>query len=191
MHQKTQNYEKSHFFSRMFSTYHALLQDGGRPTFSPPNHGYLSSTSRVYAHVWKKTSPDFPAEYLSRWLSIWSGWWNLVCARLLFSDVEVTMRREFFWEEIIKLQTLKMRLLWWPRQSSCFRWQQLFATWPYNIMAPRKMTFPLLLYRDELHSLAFSLSTAALYDTPHHLFIHGGAGEGVCEYPGKLLSLPS
>ena len=77
----------------------------------PPEHG----------HVWKRSSADFPAELLTRWLWIWSGWWNVVCVRPLLGDVEVAMAAAAAaWEEIVKLQTLKMRLLSWPRRSPLF-----------------------------------------------------------------------
>lgn len=146
----------------MFSTYHALLRTMGGPT-THSTWSQLLVFSLLCTFISGKSSPDFPAEYLSRWLSIWSRWWNLVCACPVLWDVEVTVRREVFWEEIIILQTLKMRLLSWPRQASCFCWWQPFATWPHNIIATRKMTFPLLFWRDELHFLAFSLCCSTLW----------------------------
>lgn len=74
----------------------------------------------VYAGVWKKTLPDFPAECLSRWLSIWSGWWNLVCARPLLGDVEVTM-----WQQGSERKSLNCKLWKWdycrdPDSPPCF-----------------------------------------------------------------------
>lgn len=65
------------------------------------------------------------------------------------------------WEEIIKLQTLEMRLLLWPRQSSLFVLTTALCSLIAVIeavIASCKMTFPLLFWRDELHSVVFSLS---------------------------------
>lgn len=61
------------------------------------------------------------------------------------------------------------------------------------VIASCKMTFPLLFWRDELHSVAFSLSlslsAAAFYDSPERVFINSRDGKDVCEYPGKSLTL--
>lgn len=160
----------------------------------------------VFIHVCTKTLPDFPVEYLNRWLWIWSvggvgGWGgvgDLVCARPLLWDIEVTMRQEFFWEEIIKLQTLKMRLLLWPRQPYLFLLTAALCsliTIIEAIIASCKMTFPLVLWRGQASlcctpSLSPSLFlSAALYDASNHVFVHGRDGKDVCEHPGKSLTL--
>lgn len=99
------------------------------------------------------------------------------------------------WEEIIKLQTLKMRLLLWPRQSSLFLLTAALCSLIAiieAIIASRKMTFPLVLRRGRASFcciLSLSVSAAALYDASHHVFIHGRDGKDVCEYPGKSSTL--
>lgn len=99
------------------------------------------------------------------------------------------------WEEIIKLQTLKMRLLLWPRQSSLFLLTAALCSLIAIIgavIASRKMTFPLVLRRGRASFcciLSLSVSAAALYDASHHVFIHGRDGKDVCEYPGKSSTL--
>lgn len=154
----------------------------------------------VFFHVCTKTLPDFPVEYLNRWLWIWSGWVGgcLVYARPLLWDIEVTMRQEFFWEEIIKLQTLKMRLLLWPRQPYLFLLTAALCSLIAiieAIIASCKMTFPLVLWRGQaslccIPSLSLSLFlSAALYDASNHVFVHGRDGKDVCEHSGKSLTL--
>lgn len=54
------------------------------------------------------------------------------------------------WEEIIKLQTLEMRLLWRPRQSSLFLLTVALCSLMAiieTVMARHQMTFPLVLWR--------------------------------------------
>lgn len=80
------------------------------------------------------------------------------------------------WEEIIKLQTLEMRLLLWPRQSSLFVLTTALCSLIAVIeavIASCKMTFPLLFWRDELHSVVFSLFLSLLkhFMTPLNVFL--------------------
>ena len=47
------------------------------------------------------------------------------------------------------------------------------------------MTFPLLLYRGQASFSCILSLSAALYDAPHYVFIHGRDRKAVCEYSGK------
>lgn len=113
---------------------------------SPPSHGYLSSPSCVRSCLEKDLACS-PSRILSRWVSIWSGCWKLVCARPLLWDVEVTMRRELSERKSLNCKLWKWDYCRDPDSPPCFCWLQLFATWPHNIIASYKMTFPLLLWR--------------------------------------------
>lgn len=81
------------------------------------------------------------------------------------------------WEEIIKLQTLKMRLLLWPRQSSLFLLTAALCSLIAIIeavIASRKMTFPLVLRRGRASFcciLSLSLSLLQHFMTPLTMFL--------------------